>query len=152
MILIKLILFSFGTVFGENTNNSNPVPKMNIAYLKWDFAVTEGIEGTNKLVQHWTKGFRAAKIDTMMFPVGPGKIMLMSTDTKSLKHARKFILEQKEIDFYAGKEKNFYPTGRNTPLTSEAELEKMGKELNMTDGIDLSMFESLMTNVGNDEL
>jgi hypothetical protein len=125
---------------------------MNIAYIKWDWAVEHSDVGTNRLVQDWVTALRAAKIDTMMFPVGPGKIMLLSTETEYLKKARKYILEQEEIDFYVAKNRTFYPISRDSPLTDLAERERLGAELNVSSGIDMSIFENMLSELGSDEL
>jgi len=149
MFAFRSLLLIIGFVLGDDAPK---IPKMHIAYLKWDWSTTHGSEGTGKLVQQWTTLLRTAQVDAMMFPLGTGKIMLMGTNSKVLKKARRFILEQDETDFYVSNKKHFYPAGRSEPLTSEEERERLSKELNISDSLDLSMFENLMGNLGNDEL
>ena len=52
-------------------------------------------EGTAKLSATWSQLLKSAQIEVMMLPMGPGKIMMMAD---KLKGARKYVLEQPEVD------------------------------------------------------
>ena len=71
------------------------MPKFQLVYLKWDWTVQNKVEGTTKLANEWSQLLKSAQIEVMMLPMGPGKIMMMA---EKLKKARKFVLEQAEVD------------------------------------------------------
>ena len=74
---------------------SQKMPKFQMVYLKWDWTMENKAEGTAKLSATWSQLLKSAQIEVMMLPMGPGKIMMMAD---KLKGARKYVLEQPEVD------------------------------------------------------
>ena len=90
--LFSAVLFLFS---GGAQSEPPSMPKFQLVYLKWEWALEHKTEGTAKLANEWTQLLKTAQIEVMLLPMGPGRLMMMG---EKLKRARKFVLEQSEVD------------------------------------------------------
>ena len=95
--MFRWILAAFLIITQNGPTHANTIPKFQLCYLKWDWALENKAEGTTKLANDWSQLLKSAQIEVMMLPLGPGKIMMMA---EKLKKSRKFVLEQPEVDLY----------------------------------------------------
>jgi hypothetical protein len=131
------LIVLLGLLMQTLAEESPKMPKFQIVYLKWDWSVENEIEGASKLANQWSSLLQSAEIQSVMLPMGADKIIMMGG---KLKKARKFILEQPEVDlyvifytFYTSSSctlngKYYYPSGRSAPLVGEDERKTLTNE------------------------
>ncbi len=71
------------------------MPKFYMVYLKWEWTVGNKVDGTARISKAWSKTLESAQIKVMLLPMGAGKLIMIG---EKLKKARKFILDQPEVD------------------------------------------------------
>ena len=102
---------------------------MLFAIMNWNWTSVAGRPGTQKLAADWATILSLGQTNTAIYPVDPGRLLLVCRSQVEAKDAMKFLLKQDSVDFLEINGRPFYPNGRKAPLITAEERRMLEREL-----------------------